>query len=105
GVQVDRRRLVAAVATALPGIHRAAQTLRAGGGACRRQPPPPVEQQRSCDLGKPQRIEREDEQLVPEDVAPVCLAVQPAGGNSDVEIGGVLRQGLQQVEYVQIQQP
>jgi hypothetical protein len=47
--------------------------------------------------------EWEDEQLVPEDVAPVGLAVPAAGGNADVQVDGVGRDGLQQVEDVQVQ--
>ncbi len=53
--------------------------------------------------GHVQSEEREDEELVPEDVAPVGLAVPAAGGDADVEVDGVFRRGLQQVEHVQVE--
>jgi hypothetical protein len=43
----------------------------------------------------------EDEQLVPEDVAPVGLSVQPPGGDAHVEVDRVVRDGLDQVKDVQ----
>ncbi len=71
--------------------------------ARRRQPPVPVGQQGPGDLGEVQVQIGQHEQLVPEDVTAVRLAVQAAGGHADVQVGGVRREGLQQVEQVQPQ--
>ena len=52
---------------------------------------------------QPQIEERHHEQLVPEHVAAVGLAVQAAGGDAHVEVDAVPGHGLQQVEDVQPQ--
>ena len=44
-----------------------------------------------------------DEELVPEDVATIGLAVKAPGRNADVEIEGIARGGLEQMEDVEVQ--
>ena len=63
----------------------------------------PVVQQRGGHDRPLEVEEREDEQLVPEDVAPVGLPVPAARRHADVQVLGVGRDGLQQVEDVQVQ--
>lgn len=105
GVEVDLLGLLPPVGGALPRVHRAAVPGVGGRAARRGQAPPPVHQQRAGDLREPHGQEREDEQLVPEDVAPVRLAVQAAGGDPDVQVHAVLRHRLQQVEDVEVEDP
>ena len=62
-----------------------------------------VVQQRAGQDGPLEVEEREDEQLVPEDVAPIGLPVPAACRDADVQVEGVGRDGLQQVEDVQVQ--
>ena len=73
---------------------------RASGGA---QPTHPVLQQGAGEAGHPQREHREHEQLVPEDVSAVGLAVQTSGGDARIEVRGVERHRLQDVERAQPQ--
>jgi hypothetical protein len=70
-----------------------------------RQPAVPVAEQRPGDDREPEIEDREDKQLVPQDVTAVCLAMQSAGRDSDVEVHAVLGSGLQQVEDVQPDHP
>lgn len=63
----------------------------------------PVAQHRPGQLREAQVEHPQYEQLVPEDVPPVGLAVQPPGRNARVEVGGVLGVGLQQVEQVEVE--
>ena len=51
--------------------------------------------------GKRRSSQGNAEQLIPEDVPPVGLAVQAARGHARVEVGGVRGESLQQVEGVQ----
>src|SRR3546814_8782585 len=59
--------------------------------------------QGSADRGEVCTDDGEDEQLVPEDVAAVALAVQTAGGDSGVDLDGVGRDGGEQVVGVQVE--
>lgn len=63
----------------------------------------PVVQQGPGHLGEVQVQVGQDEQLVPEDVAAVGLAVQSARRYAHVQVGGVRREGLEHVEEVQAQ--
>src|SRR5690606_12446320 len=93
-----------AVAPALPWEQRSLETRIF---CCRTrlvQPPVAVHEQRACDLGRPEGQEREDEELVPEDVSLVRLAGPAAGRHADVETDRVQGNGLQQVQYVQPKQ-
>jgi len=65
---------------------------------------PLCQQQRAGDLGHASVEEREDEQLVPEDVTLVGLAGPATRGHADVEPDRVGRHRLQQVKHVQAQQ-
>ena len=94
---------LAAVGPALPREHRAPAADVARRLAGLRQPPPPVEQQRPRQFGHPQVQVREDEHVVPEDVAAVGLTVQATRRDADVEVDAVRGQRLQQVEQVQVQ--
>src|ERR1019366_9434694 len=93
--------LLAAVTARLPGVHGALITRVAGRPASLGQPAVAIAQQGLGELREPEVEDREDEQLVPEDVAPVCLAVQAAGRNSRVEVDAVLGDRLQQMKQVQ----
>ena len=102
-VEVQPLGLLAAVAAALPRVHRPLVAGRPGRLAGLGQPPVAVAEQRPGQLGEAQVQEREDEQLVPEDVAPVGLAVQAPGRHAGVEVDGVRGHGLEQVEHVQVE--
>ncbi len=93
-VQVCALGLLTAVARALPGEERASEPGGAGGRTGPGQSPPPVAQEAAGDLGQTGVEERQDEQLVPEHVTPVGLAVQTPGGHPHVEVGGVRGQRL-----------
>lgn len=73
----------------------------AGGG----QPSVAVVEQGPGDLGQVQIQERQHEQLVPEDMPAVRLSVQAPRRHPDIQLGGVLREGLEEVEEVQTQNP
>ena len=98
-VEVQALGLLAAVAAALPRVHRpgaAGVAPRPGRPASRRRW---RYSSRARDTSGKCRFEvGQDEQLVPEDVAAVGLAVQSAGGHADVQLGGVRGEGLQDVE-------
>ena len=102
-VEVELLGLLLAVGAALPGEHRpvvAGRPRRRPGHAEARVP---VVQQ-GAGQDRPLEVEeREDEHLVPEDVAPVGLPVPAARRDTGVEVDGVGRHGLQQVEDVQVQ--
>src|SRR5690606_32234539 len=102
GVEVEGLGLLAAVAAALPGEHGAVVAGGAGGGAGLAEAAPAVAQRAAGDVGEAQVEPGQDEQFVPEDVSAVGLAVQAAGGDSGVQVGGVRGEGLQQVEDVQV---
>jgi hypothetical protein len=95
--------LLAAVAAALPGVHGAAQARVLGGPAGGGEPAVAVVEQGAGDLGQMEVEVRQYEQLVPEDVPPVRLAVQPAGRHPDIQLDGVRREGLQHMEEMQPQ--
>ena len=100
GVEVHGLGFLAPVGAALPGEHRA---LVAGLGGRRLrlvEAPVAVAQQRVGQLRDVVVEQREDEQLVPEDVAAIGLAVPAAGRDADVEIDRVARGRLQQMEDV-----
>ncbi len=87
-VEVQLLGLLPAVAAGLPQVHRAAPP-----GVVSRRPgafqaPVPVVQQRPGHLQEVQVQVRQHEQLVPEHVPPVCLAVQPARRHPHVQVGG-----------------
>ncbi len=88
-IEVQCLGLLATVAAALPRVHGTGGAGLRGRPPCLRQPPEAVEQQRSDQLGEVHRQIGEDEQLVPEHVAPVGLTVQAPGGDSGVEVDGV----------------
>ena len=79
GVQVSALRLLPSVAAALPGEHRTVVARLLRGPPRLSQPPVAVAKQRAGESRQPQVEEREDEELVPEDVAAVGLSVQAAG--------------------------
>ena len=103
GVEVDDLCLLAPVAAALPGIHGAPEAGLVGGPAGLRQSPVPVQEQRSHQLRKVQVEIGEDEELVPEDVPPVGLAVKAPGRYPDVEVDGIAGCRLQQMEDVEVE--
>ena len=93
-VQVQAGALLAPVAAGLPREHRALVAGLLRGLACLGQTPDPVHEQLAGERRQPQIEDGEDEDLVPEDVSPVCLAVQPARGHAGIDLGGVRRDGL-----------
>jgi hypothetical protein len=100
-VQVNFLAFLAAIAAALPREHGAAVAGRFGGAPRFRQPPVAIAQKRPGERRQAQVEEREDEQLVPQDMAAVRLAVPAARRHADVEIDRVAGDGLQQMEDVQ----
>lgn len=97
--------LLPAVAAALPGEERSPVAGLAGRPAGFGEAPVAVLEEGSGQVGEVQVEEREDEQLVPEDVAPVSLAVKASSGNPDVEVDRVLGDRLEQVEHVEAEDP
>lgn len=78
--------LLAPVASALPRVQRAAPAERPSGSAGLVEAPVTVAQQGTGDLGEVQVEVRQHEQLVPEDMTAVRLAVQSSGRYADVEV-------------------
>src|ERR1022692_4530172 len=96
-------RLLPSVAAALPGIHGPAVTSVVSGPAGFWQSPVSVQEQRSHQLRKMQVEIGKDEELVPENMTPVGLAMEAAGGYADIEIDGVAGRRLKQMEDVEVQ--
>src|SRR5207344_3322324 len=92
------------VAPTLPREQRSSVALFACRPPCRAQSTVSVFQERPSEDRQPVVEQREDEQLIPEDVSPVRLAVQAASRNPDIEVDGVRGQTLEQMEHVQPQQ-
>ena len=88
-VEVDLLGLLGAERCALPREHEAGAAGGPGGGARLGQAPVAVHEQAAGDPRQAVGEERQDEQFVPEHVAAVGLAVDPAGGDAGVEIGGI----------------
>ena len=103
-VEVDGLGLLLAVAAALPGVHRPAVAGLVGRVPSLADPPVAVQQQPPGDLRQPAVEEGVGEELVPEDVPAVRLAVEAAGGDAGVVVGGLPRAHLQQVRGVEAQQ-
>ena len=103
GVEVELLGLLLAVGAALPGEHRPSEPRRPGRRAGRAKAGETVVQQRGGQDRPLEVEEREDEHLVPEDVAPVGLPVPAAGRNADIQMDAMGGDGLQQVEDVQVQ--
>src|SRR6478735_6397979 len=97
--------LLPAVVGTLPGEHGPGPPRLLRRPAGRGQPPVAVVQQPPGHLREMQTQESQDEQLVPEDVAPVRLTVHSSRRYTDVELGGVRRQRLQHMKEVQSQNP
>jgi hypothetical protein len=102
-IQMEPLVLLAAVASRLPREHRSLEARLASGLASFREAAVPVEQQRAREAGKPEVEQRKHEQLVPQDVATICLAVQSTRWNTDVEVRSVGGRSLEQVEHVEAQ--
>ncbi len=98
-----RRRLLPAVAAALPRKHRAAPAVfgrrETGGG----EPARAVPEHGLRHFGPVQGEQRHDEQFVPEDVAAIAFPVQTAHRYPRIMFGRVLGERLREVEQVQIQ--
>src|SRR5262245_40328888 len=88
-VEMNALVLLAAVATGLPREHGAGLAERTGGASGRVDTPVPVEEKGSADLGRAQAEGPQHEDLVPEDVTPVGLAVQSARRHADIKVDGV----------------
>ena len=103
GLRCSSLGLLPSVGAALPGEHRAFEACRPRRRTGRAEAGVAVS---SSALGQPGTLEveeREDEQLVPEDVTPVGLPMPAACRHADVQVCAVRRDGLQQVEDVQVQ--
>ena len=105
GVEVQDLGLFVAVVGGLPGIHGPPVAVLAGVLPGPLQAAVAVQQERPADVRKVEVVEGVDEQLVPEDVPPVGLAVEAPGGQArvDAEVVGTGR--AQQVIDVQAQHP
>ena len=99
-IQVQRLGFLPAIAAALPRVHGAGIASRLGGPLRFGQPTIAVAQQRPGQHGQAQVQKRKDKQLVPEDMPPVGFAVPATGGHPDVELDGVGRHCLQEMEDV-----
>jgi len=97
--------LLSSVAAGLPGEHRPRVPGRQRCLPGLRQPPEAVHHQGPRQQRQPERQHREDEQLVPQDVPAIGLPGQPPRRDADVEVGGVRRDRLQQVQQVQSKHP
>lgn len=102
-VEVQLLGLLPAVAAALPRVHRARVPGVDRGPAGLLEAAVAVGEQGAGDLGEVQVEVRQDEELVPEDVSAVGLAVQTARRHADVQLRGVRGERLEQVEEVQPQ--
>lgn len=98
---MQRLRLLGARTAALPGEHRSSQTCPAGRVTGRGQATVPVHEKAPCHFREVQGEAGQYEQLVPEDMSPVRLAVQSPGGHSDIQLGGVRGQRLKNMEEMQ----
>ena len=105
GVEVEGLALLPAVAAGLPGEHRTGPTGLAGRPPRLRQSPVAIAQQRTGGGRRTQIQHREHEQLIPEDVPAVGLAVQTAGRHPGVEVHRTIGHGLQQMQQVQSNHP
>ena len=103
-VEVDALGLLAALAAALPREHRAPEPGLPGRRPGLPDPAVAIHQQPSRDLGQPDVEERERIHLVPEHVPAVGLAVEPAGGQPGIQVGGVPGADLKEVRDVQPEQ-
>jgi hypothetical protein len=65
----------------------------------------PVQQQGSGELRKARAEKRKDEQLIPEDVPAIGLAVQSPRRDPDVQTDGVVRHRLEEREDLQVKRP
>src|SRR6202034_486050 len=103
-VQVERISLLLSIASALPGKHCPLVSGGSGGGARFAKTPVAVCQKGTGDLGYAVVEEREDEQLVPKDVALIRLSGPTASRYANIEADRVERNSLQQVKHVQVKQ-
>ncbi len=103
-VEVDGLRLLLPVAAALPRVHRPAVAACARGLPGLADPSVAVHEQSPRDQRQPVVEEGVDEELVPEDVPAIRLAVEAACGHAGVVVRGLPRAHLQQVCGVEAQQ-
>ena len=103
-VDVDQLRLLLAVASALPRIHRPAVAGLLRAGARLADPPVAIHQQASRDLRQTEVQKRIHVELVPEDVTAVRLTVQSTGRDAGVVMRRQSRAHLQQMRDVQAKQ-
>jgi hypothetical protein len=99
-VEVQPLGFLPPVRPALPGKHCTVETF--GSRRCPGRPEAgvPVLEQGAGQRRTLEVEERKDEQLVPEDVASVGLAILTSGWYADVQVRGVRGDSLQQVEDV-----
>ncbi len=100
---MDLLALLPPVAAALPGKQGPPESRLARRRARLAQAAVAVLQKGAGNLRQAQVEQGKDEELVPEDMAPVGLAVPAAGGNPHVEVHGVQGDGLQEMKDVQAQ--
>ncbi len=103
-VEVDDLGFLPPVAAALPGVHRPLVAACAGRRAGLADPPEAVQDQRPRYQGQPEVEEGIDEELVPEDVPAVCLAVEAASRDAGVVVGGEPRADLEEMRGMEAQQ-
>ena len=101
GVEVDDLAFFASVAAALPGVHRALIPGLTSGQTRLGQTTVAIEQQSAGQLGQAEGEEREDKEFIPENMPPIGFAVEAARRDADIEVTGMRRRGLEQMESVQ----
>jgi hypothetical protein len=87
GVEMDHLALFPPIAAALPGKHGAFVDSLLRGPPRFREAPIATKYARPCEFGQPQIQRRENEPLVPEDVAALRLPVQSARWDAGLEVG------------------
>ena len=100
GVQVQDLTFLTAVAAALPGIQRPTEPGLSGVSPGLFEASMPVQQQRLRQGRESKGQHGENIQFIPEDVAPIRLAVPPPCGDARVQLDRMRRDRLQQVKEV-----
>ncbi len=103
GVEVKCLTFLTAVTAALPGIHRTPVPRLFGIPASLIEPAVAVPQEGTSDIGNAKVQDRKGEQLVPEDVPAIGLAVEAAGRDANIQIDTGRGNALQEVKQMKAQ--
>src|SRR5690606_34731629 len=102
-VQMYYLAFFAAVAATLPREHGAPVTGCLGTGASVGQTAVAVHTKFTRQLGQQEMQERKNKKFIPENMAAIGFAVPAARRNSYIQLGGMQRNGLQQMKNMQPQ--